>query len=367
MNTALLYSGVDQMLEPAELSRLLGRDVSTVETETVEGLPTTTDADFLAVSIDGETEPSLMVKCAHPTIDWVALFTEDTSHRAVRLWSEGVFDRMPSAVEPSVIACGEWEDGYGILMPHLGSKMLEGFAPQPAWIDQAILDAMAAMHAAFWEDSRLEDPALGLCSIDSQVKNISPRRAREVYGDELGWANFIVEGWEEALPELIDPGLARELLTLVDDPQPIAEALASYPKTLVHGDIRSANVGLSDDGGSTQCHFLDWGRSAFAAPTADLGFYLGFTAIEWQASVDERIATYESRLRAHLGARWPVDAWERQREVGLLAGLLQSSLGCRAYWGVRWATTEGHLGYVETERAAIQAWADRLRFTLGLL
>jgi hypothetical protein len=367
MTTAVLYSSVDQMLEPAELSRLLGRDVSTVETEPVAGLQGSTDADFLAVSVDGEATPGLLVKHVHPTTDWVALFTDDRRRRAVRLWSEGVLARMPSAVEPAVVACAEWADGYGILMPHLGSYVLESHVPQPAWMDGAILDAMAAMHAVFWEDPRLADPTLGLCSIDSQVKNISPRRTRQVFGEEPGGTRWVIEGWEEALPAIIDPGLARDLQSLIDDPRPIAEALAPYPKTLVHGDIRSANVGLSEDGGSTQCHFLDWGRSAFAAPSADLGFYLGFTAIEWQASVDERIATYESRLRAHLGARWPVDAWERQREVGLLAGLLQSSLGCRAYWGVRWATAEGHLDYVETERAAIQAWADRLRFTLGLL
>ena len=367
MNTALLYSSVDQRLEPAELARLLGRGVETVRIDPVDGLRGSTAADFLAVSLDQEATPSLMMKHVHPTTDWVALFTDDRQRRAVKLWSEGVLDRMPAAVDPSVVACAEWTDGYGILMPHLGSEMLESHVPQPAWMDGAILAAMAAMHAAFWEDSRLADPALGLCSIDSQVRNISPRRTRQVFGAEPGWTRWVIEGWEEALPEIIDPGLARDLQSLIDDPRPIAEALAPYPKTLVHGDVRPANVGLSRVGGLTGCHFVDWGRAAFAAPTADLGFYLGFTAIEWQTNVDERIATYEARLRTHLDGQWPDDAWERQREIGLLAGLLQSSLGCRAYWGVRWATAEGYLDHVETERVAVRTWANRLRDTLDLL
>lgn len=367
MTTVLLYSGIDEMLEPAELSRLLGRHVDSVSTEVIEGLPATTDATFVAVSLDGEPEPSLMVKQAHPAIDWVALCTRDEKRRAVRLWSEGVFERLPSEVETAVIACGEWADGYGILMWHLGAEMLEFGAPLPAWMDEAFLDAMAALHASYWEDVRLADRALGLCTVEAQVRNVSPLRVREVYGDEPAWPRWIIESWEEALPEIIDPGLVRDLQSLIDDPLPIATALAPYPKTLVHGDLRLANVGLRGSADRAQCHFIDWGRAAFATPALDLGWYLGFSAIEWQADVDERIATYEGRLRAHLGDRWPVDSWERQREIGLLAGLLQSIFGCRAYWGVRQARAEGHLEHVETEVAALRSWASRLRNTLDLL
>lgn len=367
MSTALLYSGVDQMLEPAELSRLLERDVTNVEARHVDGLRGSTDADFLEVSVDHEAEPSLLVEHVHPATDWVALFTDDTQRRAVRLWSEGVLARLPAVVEPAVIACGEWDDGYGILMPHLGPEMLDEFVPLPGWMDDTILDAMAAMHATFWEDPHLTDPAIGLCSIESQVKNLSPRRARQVYRGEPAWADWIIEGWEDVLPEIIDPGLARDLLALVDDPQPIAEALAPYPKTLVHGDVRPANVGLTSCDDRVQCHFVDWGRSAYAAPAADLGFYLGFTAVEWQTDADDRIANYETRLRSHLSGGWPPDAWERQREIGLLAGLLQSILGCRAYWGVRRATAEGNTDLVEIERAALRTWANRLPPTLSLL
>lgn len=132
MSTALLYAGVDQMLEPAEMSQLLGRRVETVETNAVDGLPGTTGAEVLAISLDGEPEPTLMLKHVHAATDWVALFTRDEQRRALRLWSKGVFDRMPAAVEPAVIACGEWADGYGILMPNLGSEMLE-LAAIRAW------------------------------------------------------------------------------------------------------------------------------------------------------------------------------------------------------------------------------------------
>lgn len=364
MTTALHYSSVEELLEPAGLSRLLGRAIDTVMTEPLDELHGSTDADFLAVHLDDGAGPGLVLKHVHPRTDWVALFTDDKQRRAVRLWDEGVFARMPSAVQPSVVACAEWADGYGILMPHLGAHMLESYVPQPAWIDGAILDAMASMHATFWEDGRLADPALGLCSVEAQVKNFSPQRTRQFPDTEHVW---VIEGWEEALPEIIDPGLARDLQALIDDPGPIAEALAPYPRTLVHGDIRPANVGITGVGDLVQCHFIDWGRSAYAAPTADLGFYLGFTAIEWQATVDERIVTYESRLRAHLDRQVPADMWERQLEIGLLAGLLQSSFGCRAYWGVRRATAEGNLEYVEIERLAIRTWASRLGNTLDLL
>ena len=366
MSTAMLYSGVEQMLDPAELSQHLGRDVATVRSELAEDAGGSTDADLLAIYVDDEAEPSYMLKHVHPKTDWVALFTDDTQRRAARLWTEGVFRQMPAAVDPSVISCGEWADGYGILMPHLAAEMLESHVPLPAWMDAAITDAMAAMHASFWEDPRLGDPGLGLCTVESQVRNLSPAKAREVYGDEPAWAEWIVEGWEDALPQIIDSGLARELRALVDDPVPIARALEGQPRTLVHGDVRPANVGLRPEGSGAPCHFVDWGRSAYTNPAVDLGFYLGFTTIEWQTDVNARIAAYEARLRWHLGGSLPPD-WERQREVGLLAGVLQSNLGCRAYWGVRWSIQEGYLDHVEVDRAAIRTWASRLRETLDLL
>ena len=225
----------------------------------------------------------------------------------------------------------------------------------------AILDAMAAMHAAFWEDVRLADATLGLCAPVHFLSHTSPRRASRMR-DQL--ASFVFDaieaGWD-ALPSFFDPGLVRELRALADDPSAIVDALGSSPRTLVHSDIRPANLGLRDrvDGGAG-VFIIDWGRPMFTAPAVDLGYYLGWTAVERATEVDDSIAAYETRLRARLGPRLDDSWWPRQREIGILGGLLNTIC-------FRALAAQGEDAIAATERAALAGWTDRMRGAVRML
>jgi hypothetical protein len=99
-----------------------------------------------------------------------------------------------------------------------------------------ILDRLAALHAAFWEDDSLHDPAL-LCA-----------------------------------------------------------ALTPYPKTLVHNDFRRPNLGI-ESGNQTQLYLFDWARPAASVPAIDLIYYLYFSSTEHlPISHEQSIATYKQRL-----------------------------------------------------------------------
>ena len=63
---------------------------------------------------------------------------------------------------------------------------------------------------------------------------------------------------------------------------------------------------------------IDWGRPVYTAPTVDLGYHLGWTAVERPIDVDEAIASYEARLRHRLGALMEGTWWETQRDIGIL-------------------------------------------------
>jgi hypothetical protein len=48
------------------------------------------------------------------------------------------------------------------------------------------------------------------------------------------------------LDMLVEPGLSCAIRRLLEEPQPLVDALAPFPSTLVHGDVRRANLGLTD-------------------------------------------------------------------------------------------------------------------------
>jgi hypothetical protein len=76
--------------------------------------------------------------------------------------------------------------------------------------------------------------------------------------------------------------------------------------------------------------------------------------------VDDTIAAYSKRLRAHLGSRSDGSWWPRRREIGILGGLL-NTLCFRAL------AARGEDALATTERAALAGWTDRMRRAARML
>jgi hypothetical protein len=329
-------------------------------TTAVEGADSSTDARFFQVALDGEATPSLFLKIVDPARDWVAMVTADERRRAVVLWAKGLFDRMPPEVDPAVIACADWDEGYAVLMPNLHADLPTPGIPLSATDYDALLDAMAAMHARFWDEPGLHDEDLGLCAPEAFLSHTSPRRAEEHRRQLDSWVfGLIEEGWD-ALPGYIDPALARELRGLNDDPDPIAAALQAGPQTLVHSDIRPANLAIGDRNGVRTVALIDWGRPVATAASIDLGYLLGWTVLECPYPADAVVTRYEERLRRRLGDRLDETRWEVAREVGILGGLLNTI--CFHALGAR-----GDDRAAAAQAQALDRWQPRMRRALGLL
>src|SRR5262249_27710234 len=161
------------------------------------------------------------------------------------------------------------------------------------------------------------------------------------------------------LQSVIDRHLAADLRALADDPSPIVAALEPFPHTLVHGDLRPANLGVVDEPEQlvARAIVIDWARVTFTAPAVDLAWYLVATARELPISRDDAIARYEDALEQRLGVGLDRTWWLPQREISLLAGALQMApfmaIGATAGVGDR-----------SVERMALGWWADRMRAAL---
>jgi hypothetical protein len=154
-----------------------------------------------------------------------------------------------------------------------------GISPRGTYDDhkaQALLRAIARMHARWFErDAELE--ALGLADFRRNsdpltVLNVHvahPERPRESWLDEFArdfWVSpLILPVFLDAIPSAD----ADFFVELCADHSRIAAALAHYPHTLLHGDLRRANIAhVGDD-----VVLFDWELASRGPAARDLQWY----------------------------------------------------------------------------------------------
>ena len=131
---------------------------------------------------------------------------------------------------------------------------------------------------------------------------------------------MFMAGWD-LLPGLIEPKLAALLQSLAHNPSRLSAALVQFPKTLVHGDLRIANIGVAQ-GAQPHAIFLDFARPSLSTPALDLIWYLGTSGSSLPISKEACISLYKQRLAQRLGSRFAESWWQPALELSLLAGFL---------------------------------------------
>jgi len=187
---------------------------------------------------------------------------------------------------------------------------------------------------------------VGLTPLRTRYLMFSPEvaRAEAARGSSAVVPKVMGEGWDALTAAA--PLLADVVLSLLDDPDPLVEALEGVPHTLVHGDWKAANLGVHADGRTI---LLDFGETpGEASPIADLSWYVALNSDLLPESKDEAISAYRAALERHGISTdgW----WERAVALELLGTTVQfgweKALGgpgpelawweARALEGARW-------------------------------
>jgi hypothetical protein len=313
-----LHDSVEAMLSPENLSELLGRPVTDVDRgdAAVWG---NAGSQFTPVDTDAGR---LILKTMSMDSDWEMFATDDTACRSVMTWQYGLLDRARPHLDAAVLACAREGDLWAILMPDLSGRFLRDTpqnspSPQMREMLPRFLDGMAGMHAEFWEDPTLDDPRLGLNDPRGLLQFTSPTFVRQHLGKWDTWLLAgAVDGWV-ALQEALDDDAAAQARALIDDPQPLLEALARHPSTFLHGDLYEPNLARNGD------HLIavDWQLALHSVATIDLA-RLVLEACEDAASQARAVQHYRDRLEVHLGSRLPDDQWEEMVDLGILTEVL---------------------------------------------
>jgi hypothetical protein len=195
--------------------------------------------------------------------DWVARVTDDHGREA-SLWTDGVLARMPREIDHAVLAAGREGTGTWLLMRDVSDELLPPDRRLTREESRRLLATFAAMHRRF-AGERIH----GTCSLEARIMLAAPATvAGEVDGVDY-LPKILTVGWE-VFAETVPADVAAAVLGAVDDPEPLARELSRCASTLIHNDLRGANLGLL----SNRAIVLDWGLAGTGPCELDFAWYL---------------------------------------------------------------------------------------------
>lgn len=269
--------------------------------------------------------------------DWIVRATHDEG-RIAALWESGLLDRLPPDVDHGLEAVETHDDGWVVLMRDVSPALIPEGRTVSRDESRRLLRAAGRVHAAL----RGAD-ADGLCTLADRYALLSPETGRRE-GRSGGVPERLVAGWE-VFAETVPADVAEPVLTILEDPGLLAAELEACDCTIVHGDIKLANLGF----GPGAVVMLDWGSLTGPAPPAvELAWYI---AVNWSRIDAPREAIIEDFV-ALSGERH--DA--RALRLSLIGGLAQ--LGWNKASDAAHHPDEGTRA---REAADLRWWVDRAR------
>ncbi len=319
-----VFDSTAAMLAPDALSELLNARVRSVKRQTLNAAHLSGN-ELHVILLNGDAgQTRLILKEFQPTRDWVMRLTHDTLTREAMLFANGIYARMPREIFVPVIAIARSGETWATLMRDVSAELLPSNQPLTPYYAQLLLEHLAALHAQFWNDASLQNPALGLSSLQDFLTILSPARVQAEI--DAGRANAVLEmaarGWQKFFVDA--PNDVREIFRAwQNNPTALLNELAAMPQTLVHGDYKLGNLGIAPSpptplpksGRGEQTIVLDWQDAARGAGSLDLGYFLALNA-RWLPFGRERaLEIYRNALHAR-GHSISM----REIEIGLLAG-----------------------------------------------
>jgi aminoglycoside phosphotransferase (APT) family kinase protein len=214
--------------------------------------------------------------------DWISRVTHYDG-REVALWEQGVLGRMPREIDCAVLDAGRDGRAGWLLMRDVSGELLPPDQRLSRAESARILAAAAALHGRFAGES-----IPGLCSLEDRITLTAPTTVGGEASEVDYLPKMLVVGWE-VFADAVPGDVAAAVFDAMERPQPLAALLRDCVATLVHNDLRGANLGLVP--GRTVV--LDWGLAGSGPPELDFAWYLFVNGWRIDATREELIDDFK--------------------------------------------------------------------------
>jgi hypothetical protein len=242
--------------------------------------------------------------------DWIARATADGPVLR-EAWFAGAGPALPAPIRnPALGGAFDAETGdCAVLMPDLTGVLFDWNATLAVEQLDVVLAALAGLHAHPWIAAGALPAGAPWCPLPERIALICrsslerPGPARDAVAERL------LPGWD-LFDRLATPAARDVVAALSADPGPLVRALEARPATLIHGDLKLANVGIAADG---SVEVVDWQMVMVAPVAIELGWFL-------VSNVNALPLPAEAVVERYRGAGGPLD--EAGADLAVLVGLL---------------------------------------------
>jgi hypothetical protein len=241
--------------------------------------------------------------------DWIARATADGPILR-EAWFAAHGPPLPSPIRAPYLGVGAEGGEFGMLMPDLTGVLLDWDAPISTEALERVLEGLAALHVYASPDV-LAGGVAHWCPLRERVTLICRQSLERPGPARDAVAGRLLPGWDAF--DRLAPTAARDLISsLASEPQPLLDALALLPSTLLHGDMKLANVGIEPDGA---IDLVDWQMVTVAPIAVELGWFLVSNVASLPLPPDEVLERYR-RVSGE------ATDWSAQVDSAILVGLL---------------------------------------------
>jgi hypothetical protein len=243
-------------------------------------------------------------------LDWIARVTDDVADLREALLAHAA-PAMPAPVRLPHLAVARDGDLVAELMPDLTGILLRWEHPtRDAEVD-AVLAALAALHAAPWPAQLPAD--FPWTDLRTRVTLLTRGSAERYHAAGLPVGARFLAGWD-ALDRHVPPGVRALLDGLSRAPGLLLAALQRLPDVGLHGDLKLGNVGIGGDG---TAWMIDWQMTLVAPVAVELGWFLVCNVAGLQMPPDAALERY--RVLAGIADD---DGWRATWDLAILVGIV---------------------------------------------
>jgi hypothetical protein len=249
--------------------------------------------------------------------DWISQRTNDHIGREAALLEEHCLAKIWKYIHCPYVAFARENDLTGLLMEDVSDYLFpDAREPIANASEDIVVDAIASVHALFWNSPEIKKINWLATSYDYLNLLAPGKHSEDKYcppPDKL--RGSISEGWDIALQLL--PSTIRDYLT-----RPVAEIFKPWndlPVTLLHGDVKIANMAITPAG---KLVLFDWPMVGCAPCSIELGWYLAVNSTRLAGTKEAFIHKYKACLESHLQFKINKKTWQRMIHLAVVTGAM---------------------------------------------
>jgi hypothetical protein len=305
------------LTDPALLATISGLAAEVhIEPLTTIGFSASELQKVTVVVKNGNTQ-KFVLKKTNRQADWLSQRSHDSVGREAALLEEPILQKIWNYLHCPYLAFAR--EGYltGLLMEDLSAHLFPDVRePVDIKSEDIILNNISCVHAAFWESEEIKKISWlagpydyfnllhpGVHEQDSYCP--PPDKIRE----------HILEGWKLAL-QLVSAKAKNYLTSPVEV---IVEPWKDLPVTLLHGDLKIANMAIvSED----RLSLFDWPLVGCAPCGVELGWYLAVNSTRLARTKEDVFIKYRSFLQSNLSFIINEKLWRRIEQLAIVTGAI---------------------------------------------